>query len=240
MQADQNLLMSLEAAAQIFRYPLQLVQAATSLVFPSSICPTEKPTDDEPPDWKRRDERWTIDALLGSYDPSTKHITIFNKGIAHVAQQFGLPGEIVERIVRIHEWGHAIFHLGVDPGMSPALAQAALSNNNDLSQLYEQSVTARYNDVERYVHEQIAQAITLISLQDLASRATIPDAKAACTMLLEAFGTITRHQPREYRLEDLERLDSKQLRRRLRDLVALIKQGKLQGDEKAWQTLLQW
>src|SRR2546429_8856507 len=79
-----------------------------------------------PPGWAHRDELWTIDELLGLYEPHQRMITIFTKGIGHVAGQLGVQTFSVEYLVRVHEYAHAVFHLGVDQSPSASLAKAFL------------------------------------------------------------------------------------------------------------------
>jgi hypothetical protein len=117
----------LEALSQVFKSPHQLVGAETSLVFPTSMQASENFTDVEPPGWADRDELWSIDSLLGCYDPQQRQITIFKKGIEHVAQKLALPSiEGIEYVIRIHEWGHAVVHLGVDQEKSSELTSQGL------------------------------------------------------------------------------------------------------------------
>ena len=103
----------LEALAKVIKFPGQLVSAELSLYFAMSMQPSERSTDEEPPGWADRDERWTIDELLGLYEPHKREITLFTKGIEHVAEQLRVKFWSVEYLVRIHEYAHAVFHLGV-------------------------------------------------------------------------------------------------------------------------------
>ena len=121
----------MEMMSQVLKHPFQIVSAETGLVFANSLQPSEISSDDNPPGWAKRDEIWTIEELLGLYDSQKRKITIFKKGIEHVAQQLLVKSFYVEYVVRIHEWGHAGFHLGVDQNKSAELAKASLNNDKN-------------------------------------------------------------------------------------------------------------
>ena len=107
------------------------------MVFATSMSPTEVNSDHEPPGWALRSEQWTIDQLLGLYEPSRRHITIFTKGIDFVAEEIGVCPDAIEYIVRIHEYAH---------------------DNQQLKSDTYHSLTEVYNSVASHVHEQIAQS----------------------------------------------------------------------------------
>lgn len=69
------------------------------------------------------------DRLQGAWNIQRQMITLFNKGIQHVAAKLKVDAEFVTQLVRFHEYAHALFHLGVDQQTNAALAQAYLENN---------------------------------------------------------------------------------------------------------------
>jgi hypothetical protein len=91
---ESGCIVGIEVSSEIFRFPHLLAQQASGFEFAGGpLFPSEYPSDEEPPEWSKRDERWTIDGLLGCYDASQQRITIFNKGINVIAQKFGFhPG----------------------------------------------------------------------------------------------------------------------------------------------------
>jgi hypothetical protein len=89
----------LKMLQEIFPSPSLVVKDATGLVFASDIQPYEQSTEDDPPEWYERDERWTIDGLLGRYDAAEQRITIFKKGIEFAAPIVGLLPDSLEMIV---------------------------------------------------------------------------------------------------------------------------------------------
>ena len=97
-------------------HPAVLVQAAFLETFrPTS--PTEVYSDKMPnfiPS-SREEEGWIpIDVLLGSYKPKTRTIVIYRKPIARFASHPLKCGvSDLEFIVRLHEYAHALVHVGV-------------------------------------------------------------------------------------------------------------------------------
>lgn len=230
----------LEALSQVHQPPFQLVSSAAGLVFAMSMSPGEQLTEDDPPEWGKRDEGWTIDGLLGVYVADEREITIFSKGIKHAAAQLGTTPERVEYVVRLHEWGHAVFHLGVNQHKSAELAKASLTNDPSMERLTAQELTDTYRSVDPYVHEQIAQALSWLALEELRNKATIDKAKAACAKLSDTFGMLMRRQPSQYRLDSLRHLGQDQLRRRVHDVIRLVRDEALRADRETWETLMSW
>jgi hypothetical protein len=99
----------IEVLSQVMKPPYMLVSDQAGLVFLHSMLPDEVTSDLDPPEWADRDERWSIDGLLGLYDSKLQKITIFSKGIDFVAETLNVSAEWLKYIVRIHEWGHGVF-----------------------------------------------------------------------------------------------------------------------------------
>jgi hypothetical protein len=102
------------------------------------------------------------------------------------------------------------------------------------------SATNIYQDVDDFVHEQIAQVITFLAIEGLRQDATMDESRRACSSLVEIFNELTSRQAPKYRLDDLSHLEIFRLRERLRDVVSLIRNGAVQGDERTWNTLMGW
>jgi hypothetical protein len=194
---------------------------------------------DVPPGWDKRAEGWTIDELLGCYDALEQKITIFDKGVKHAAGQLGSSPNHLEYVVRIHEWAHAIFHLGVTAERSAALAKASVDNDEELMRVATKELTRSYLSVDSYVHEQIAQAITWLALGTLRAKATVVEAKQTCELLCETFGKLARRQPPEYQLDHLHLADDR-LRSRLRAVIQPIRNGDVRGNRRTWDTIMPW
>jgi hypothetical protein len=207
----------IEVLSQVMKPPYMLVCDQAGLVFPHSMLPDEVTSDLDPAGWAERDERWSIDGLLGLYDSKLQKITIFSKGIDFVTETLNVSAEWLKYIVRIHEWGHGVFHLGTNPASARSLTSVDLSGDTPLMEVVLASATNIYQDVDDFVHEQIAQAITFLALEGLRRDATMEESRRACSSLIEIFSALTSHQAPKYRLDDLSHLESKE---RLRDRQA--------------------
>lgn len=234
-------MVGIEVYSEIFRAPYLLAQQAGGFQFTGeALMPSERCSDEEPPEWARRDERWTIDGLLGCYDAGQQRITIFNKGIEVIAPKFGLHPELLERIVKVHEYGHALFHLGMmQPEIASILGMPPQSREHMVADTLRMR-TETYNDVEHYVHEQIAQAITKIALINLRASATKEQSRNACDKMIEAFNALMSRQPEEYRLDHLGHLTREQLGKRLHEFIILVRRRDLTPDRNVWDTIMAW
>ena len=229
-----------ELMSQVIKSPAQLVCAETGFVLSTSLQPSEILSDADPPGWSKRNETWTIEELLGLYDSKEAEITIFSKGITYTAEQLQVNPFFVEYVVRIHEWAHAGFHLGVDQGKCAELARAGLNNDESAERVTRDRLIGVYSAVDVHVHEQISQSITWLALEKLRANATSDEAKEACVLLLNTFKALTLRQPERYQLEKVQNIERNQLQSRLRDLIALIRDGSVQGNQKMWDTLMRW
>jgi hypothetical protein len=237
---EENNISTLETMGQVIKPPFQLVCAATGLVFATSLQPCEIHSDEDPPGWAKRNDVWTIEELLGLYSSKEKKITIFNKGIEHIAAQLHVKPFYVEHVVRIHEWGHAAFHLGLDRTESMQLVDASLNGDESAALTTSNKLASIYSSVDPHVHEQIAQSITWLALEKLEADASVDGAKKACALLLETFKRLTSRQPPQYRLDQFRNFKPNQLQSRLRSFIELIREGNVRGHQKAWDTIMPW
>jgi len=236
-----DLIAGIEVGSEVFRAPYLLAQQAGGFQFAGgALTPSERSSDEEPPEWARRDERWTIDGLLGCYDAGQQRITIFNKGIDVIAPKLGLHPELLERIVKVHEYGHALFHLGmILPEITSILGTPPQSKEHMLADTLRMRIE-NYNNVERYVHEQIAQAITKIAFINLRASATKERSRNVCDKMIEAFNALMCRQPEEYRLDHLDHLTREQLGKRLHEFIILVRRRDLTPDRGVWDTIMAW
>ena len=83
--------------------------------YPSYLkYPRECVTDDPPKLLAQDIEITTIDAFLGTYNPSEQRITLFAPNIQKAADLLECREEELRYAVRYHEHAHAALHLGVD------------------------------------------------------------------------------------------------------------------------------
>jgi hypothetical protein len=160
------------------------------------VAPSVVSTDKEPPNWGQllAEERrlkenetsqvrqvWSVLDVLGTYEPLTCTITIYQAKIQEWARSHGWDPAILERIVRIHEFGHAFVHVGISEPEDSSASAWLLERNR---------FWAAVNPATEN-HEFLAQSFTWIALKEFA------DAGGLAT-----FEELMETQPACYRLWD--------------------------------------
>jgi hypothetical protein len=192
-------------------------------------------TDDEPPkSVHEASEIIPIDEFLGLYDHEKMKIVIFNKGIEWASGKLNCYPELLRYIVKVHEWAHAILHVGVDQGTESEVI-ATKFDPEVTSEIYRKQGEI-YESIEYKVHEVLAQLLTYHSLQMSKEKATKRESKMVLDKMIELFLELSKHQPREYRVDryldvPLERLS---------ESIHLIRKGWLKGIFDAWNTVIAW
>ena len=152
--------------------PAVLVQKAFGGMWPST--PHETFTEVIPPSVAVTDDI-TID-MMGCYLPEARQVVVFTKIIERFCRQHKFDREHVEFAVRVHEYGHALVHLGVLNDMTLEDETTFLSNRLSV-----------FKSIGTPTHELLAQAITWLVLKD----------KPA---VRKTFEDVLLHQPSEYDL----------------------------------------
>ena len=135
----------------------------------------------------------SIDILYGHYELKTREIEIFVKRIDQDANIYGAePGELCE-IVRIHEYAHAIVHLG--SRVDDVYEHLEISCRNKRTEWTEfvDRRTSWFTEFPNELHEFLAQALTYAALQKLS-------VTRKSEKLRQVFEALELKQPYEYRL----------------------------------------
>lgn len=180
------------------QHPAVLIQAALQETFrPTS--PVEVYSDHRPdfaPQTAEQEEWIPIDILLGCYEPSSREIKIFIRNIIHFADTvFKRNPSDVEFIVRLHEYAHAILHLGVFWEEEDELIRQYPPDKETDWQAFLEGRTAAFYNVPEEVNEWVAQLLVWITLD-----AVGPEERRE--ELQEVFLTIMEKQPPHYKLCD--------------------------------------
>lgn len=101
-----------------------------------------------------------IDALYGRYVPEHRSITIYVNRIGQDANRFGAEFEDLLTIVRIHEYFHALVHLGVAIETELADLSALMDRQDDGRRGFIDMRTERFHMIDDESHEFMAQAMT--------------------------------------------------------------------------------
>lgn len=177
-------------------HPAVLIQAALQETFrPTS--PAEVYSDDRPafaPETAEQEEWIPIDILLGCYDPSRREIKIFTRNVIHFASTvFKRDAADVEFIVRLHEYAHAILHLGVFwKEEDEIMRQFRLGKETDW-QVFLERRTAAFVNVPEEVNEWVTQLLVWITLEAVGEEERRKE-------LQEVFLTVMERQPPCYKL----------------------------------------
>jgi hypothetical protein len=223
----------MDALAEVMKPPFQVVQAVVDhkWTFAVGHCPSELESDEEPP--VRLDDRAElipIDGLLGLYTPERQEIKIFSQGIERTAKLLGLREPDITLVVRLHEWAHALLHVGLleedrlrvtrDETLWPGTLAAA---------------TAAFHSLEPGLHERLAQLIVHHAMRSLRLAATLPQAQTALDRTAEAFEQLMQHAPSDYRIQKYAHVD----REKIVTSIGLLKSRGLVG-LATWDTVITW
>ncbi len=134
-----------------------------------------------------------IDVLYGQYDPTARSIEVFVNRIRQDARSFAAePAELLE-IVRIHEWAHAVVHLGSRAdNVQDHLSTFGGANKTAWSPFVDKR-TLWFVGFPTELHEFLAQALTFAALSQLST-------PRRSERLREVFDALEAKQPAHYKL----------------------------------------
>ncbi len=139
-----------------------LLQATFRPSSPREIFSDHRPTYSPLPS---EEDLIPIDILLGLYDPAKREITIFIKSIDYYAHTvFRCPPDDLTHVVRLHEYGHAIVHLGLlHPDDSKKLRTYPQGQQTNWHSFDTERDTL-FSSLDESTHECLAQLITWLTL----------------------------------------------------------------------------
>ncbi len=180
----------------LVQHPAVLIQAALQETF-RPTAPTEVYSEDQPSFMPRsaEEENWIpIDMLLGCYTMKTRTVTIFHRNIERFANHpLQCNVSDLETIVRLHEYAHALVHLGVFwPEESKVIRDCLMGQETNWNAFLRDRSRA-YRSLQSDTHEFLAQTLSWITigvLQPLTRR----------YVLQELFVTLMSRQPAHYQL----------------------------------------
>ena len=202
--------------------------------FAVGACPSEVTTDDDPPiRIEKNQEIIPVDGVLGLYDPEKRCITIYQKGIREVAQTLSSKEEDLELIVRLHEFTHAMLHMGLTRSESQLVAEGKFEN---LDAFFDGS-RKNFESIDIYVHEVVAQLLTRMALAQLGQDAQSKEAVQILERINITFSDLMHRQPLEYNIHD----DYKDVSdSRVTKAFDLLHRVQLPGKQDLFQTVMQW
>jgi hypothetical protein len=224
----------LEAASDVLIPPHQIVEKELREVcsFLIGHFPSETFSDDEPP-FRRAEqaETFPIDGLLGLYSPDDQRITIFNKGLTQISRLLSVKADDLKMIVRIHEWAHALVHLGMAEG-----ERIELLKDDSKWACYRASADGVFAQIETTLHERLAQLITFHGIRSLQQAAKSSDGRAALARIEDVFDLLCKRQPAAYQIKKYQNLPKHRIIRSIR----MLKKEWLKGSAEAWEEVITW
>jgi len=220
--------------AEVLRPPYQVIEKVVNYEYEFVISkfPKEVISDETPP--KELDERTDIipiDEYLGLYEPEKTKITIFNSGIEDASKLIKCNSEYLKYIIRLHEWSHALVHIGFSKNKGLAILK-----DNNLWDKELAEATKIYTSIEDRLHEHIAQLLTYHSLILIRQDAKYEESREILNNMIKNFLELNKRQPPHYRVD--EYLDVP--RSRIIQSISLLKKGWLKGVFNAWKTVIKW
>jgi len=223
----------MEALTEVMKPPLEVLQAAVASrwTFGMHHFPREQDSDDEPPTKLREPtEVILIDHFLGTYEPETLQITIFQKAVEQVAAALKVRAADVKFVVRLHEWGHALLHLGLTRDERDRIIQDEALWPNHLATATEWAL-----DLDPSLHERLVQLLVHHGLTWLRNKASLAPSRTAIERITTTFDQLTRRAPSEYHINKFVDVPSP----RLLASIELLKARALIGSS-AWETVVTW
>ncbi|MFW6196773.1 MAG: hypothetical protein ACOC5D_05495 [Thermoplasmatota archaeon] len=192
-------------------------------------------TDDKPP--KAIDDRteiFPIDECLGLYKPDEREIIIFNKGIDKASEIIDCNPLYLKYIVKIHEWSHALIHLGLNLD-----ERNKMNRDDNYREERLKNLTSVYKSFGTKLDEHLAQLLTHYSLQQLENDSTSKDGRKMIGAYKETFKKLNKHQPSKYRIGDF--LEAEGVTQdRVIESIRLLRKGWLKGIFDAWSIVIKW
>lgn len=229
----EKFMSALDVAAEVMRPSHHVVQGAVENMWTFAVghSPSEEHSDWVPPIClSDRSDVIAIDGVLGLYDPSTQEITIFSKGISWASKVLDVHPDDLAQIVKIHEWAHALLHLGAEESDHIAILRTESEWAKRIA-----GMNTWFSELDPSLHETLAQLLTREGIRWLRARATIPEAKAVIDRIDAVFRRLMQRAPTAYQIDKYANVS----RDRIISSVRLLKSGGLVGAD-AWETVVSW
>ncbi len=146
--------------------PLQALQTITDNTFAAS-APRERYSTELVALPKSSEDFLPIDGLYGQYSPLTREVIIYTAAIDRDKHLYGASFEELLHIVRLHEYAHALLHLGIrGRHLREHLGRNVDKSDGGWSDFF-QSRAQRYQILDEGSHEFIAQALALACVRQI-------------------------------------------------------------------------
>lgn len=226
----------MRTCADIWKPPFQLLEDELQGICSFSMRhrPKEFFSEDDPPlKLGERADIIPIDGFLGLYSPYSQEIIIFQKGIKEASDRLRVKPEHLEFIVRVHEWAHAIFHLGITEN-----DRLKIQKDDSYWAVILNANTKLFEGIENDLHECLAQLLTFYCIQSLKRNSKTDQGKQVLYQVEKTFHHLSARQPPQYRIDDLLKLNVS--KDRILKSIGLLRNKYLVGKVEPWKTVVTW
>jgi hypothetical protein len=180
-------------------------------------------SDDDPPIISERKGEWIelyppdYERLLGQYSGKNTEIILFTKGIEWLANKMNLHPSHLEKIVKLHEYAHALHHLGS--------GDLIIEKGVELARIWKAKHRC-FQAAPSDFKEQIAQVTTLLAIRHRRGEVQLQESKDFFSGLEDIFIQLMRNQSEPYRLPDVVlEMDENRLQIKLTLLLRMSDNG---------------
>ncbi len=231
----EDILRIIDVLSEVVKAPYQVLQSLVSYQYRFVKLPEVLHSNDNPPiEIREKAEVIPIDQYLGLYEPEKTKITIFNKGIERASRIINCKPEVLKQIVKLHEWSHALIHIGFEETQSVDVVRM-LSDEKYWKEWLRNS-TQIYLSIDKRLHEHLAQLLTYYSLNTILKNARCAEAKRIINCIINTFLELNKRQPPEYKVDNYFNVPQS----RVIKSISLLKKGWIKGVFEAWSTVIKW
>ena len=216
MPAFETVLANLDATCTVLSSPRELLREVFQYSFREGLEPQEASIHGRLAELPQHLDLFPLD-LLGRYLPSSFRVEIYVDRVRQVAERLGEHYLYVSQVVRIHEWAHAVVHVGQPHELPAGLFRA----NEDARRSALDEAGSLWGRILSDLHEQIAQLMSYHATERVRQR-TFAGAPQAGN-LARAFEKLCRLLPSAYRIDAIKEIDVK----RVSDVFDMLKRGQL-------------
>jgi hypothetical protein len=201
------------------------------LSFVVGHFPSERCSDAEPPmHLHKHAETIPICYVLGAYEPDHRRITVFDKSVSCVARWLNTAPAQLRMLVRLHEWSHALIHLGTSQDQRKSILDGSVH-----PAAFTASCKACFDRIHPDSHEQLAQLLTFHALQSMHATSSTVEARAAIEQLCKLFWELSKRQPPAYQIKELVNAP----KHRVIESIPMLRQGAV-ADMATWRRIIAW
>ncbi len=212
-----TILANLDATCVALSRPSELLREVFQYSFREGLEPHEPaPIQGRLPELPQHLELLPLD-LLGRYVPSSLRVEIYADRVKQVAERLGEHKQYLFQVVRIHEWAHALVHVG----QPRDLPLGVFRENDDARRSAEEEARSLWRRIPPELHETIAQLMSYHVTMHVRQKTF--DGSPQTGALTRAFEKLCRLQPGAYSVDAIKKIPVE----RVSAVFDMLKRGEL-------------